>query len=170
MFYTLLQKPKSLRRPPTTLDWELHCLELLQKHWVTLVAPKVAVLCDPTQKAGANWEAVRIMPYRASQCSEGSDPPARLARWTISRETALCKKTRSSVSNRSYCNKWKFVFQIPVADVQVSTTHMLSCMCTQQLQSTCVLKSDHSTSVQQTWSRLCEPLTCYVHVPQERRS
>lgn len=118
VFYTLLQKPKSLRRPPTTLDLELHCLELLQKHWVIPVARKFAVLCDPTQKAGANWEAVRIMHYRASQCSEGSDPPARLARLTISRETALCKKTRSSVSNLSYCNKWKFVFQIPVADVQ----------------------------------------------------
>lgn len=63
----MLQKAKSLRRPPSIQDLELHCLDLRQ-HWVTFVACKFVMLSDPTQKAGANWEAMRIMHYRASQC------------------------------------------------------------------------------------------------------
>lgn len=64
--YTL-QKAKSLGRPPTNLDLKLHCLELLWKQWVIFVAHKFVMLCDPFWKAGAHWEAMRIMHYRASQ-------------------------------------------------------------------------------------------------------
>lgn len=84
---------------------------------------------------------------QSSTVLEGSDPPAGPARLTISGETALCKKTRSSMTNQSYWNKWKLVFQIPAADDQC-LSHTLCCNCTAR-----VIKSDHPTSVQHIWSQ-----------------
>lgn len=148
---TLLQKAKTTHHPgfKTTLPW----------------TPLTAVgdICS-TQVCGALWSLLKGRSWLWSSenyalqsftAFEGSDPSSGLARFKVSRETALCKETRNSVSNWSYCNKWKLVFQIAVADVQcLPHTHMLCCMCTQQLQSTCAVKSEHPTSAQHIWSRL----------------
>lgn len=92
-----------------------------------------------TQVCGALWSLLKGRSQLGSYENyalqsftvfEGSDPPAGLARFKVSRETALCKETRNSVSNWSYCNKWKIVFQIPVADVQcLPHTHTCCAAC-----------------------------------------
>jgi len=63
-----LQKAKSLRRLPTIQDLELHCCGLLRQCWVAFAAHKFVELSDPTQKAGASWEATRITLHGTLQC------------------------------------------------------------------------------------------------------
>lgn len=63
--FTCYGKPREQEDHLPSSTWNY--IALLWQHWLISVAQKFVLLSDPTQKARANWEALRTTHYRAPQ-------------------------------------------------------------------------------------------------------